>query len=103
MANAQAVERILSQATTVTLADLVMTFASTFPGQDTFTAACHLYMFYKEEEQSTPSEIVSVMPCDYTDAGFSSLFHLYCVFRLNTIDSSASYSHTIRIMQSVWS
>lgn len=60
MANAQAVERILSQATTATLADLVMTFASTFPGQDTFTAACHLYMFYKEEEQSTQSEIVSV-------------------------------------------
>ncbi|CAO3668332.1 unnamed protein product [Umbelopsis vinacea] len=50
MANAQAVERILSQATTVTLADLAMTFACTFPGQDTFTAACHLYMFYKEED-----------------------------------------------------
>ncbi|GAB5591899.1 hypothetical protein Unana1_06799 [Umbelopsis nana] len=58
MANAQAIELILSQAANATLSDLAMTFARTFPGQDTFTAACQLYMLYKAEAQSAISETI---------------------------------------------
>jgi hypothetical protein len=53
MANAQAVERILLQGANATLSDLTSTFAVTFPGQDTFAAACHLYMLYNQEEPSS--------------------------------------------------
>jgi hypothetical protein len=52
MANAQAVERILLQGANATISDLTSTFAVTFPGQDTFAAACHLYMLYNQAEQS---------------------------------------------------
>lgn len=62
MANAQAIERILSQLADATLADMASSFASTFLGQDTFTAACHLYMVYRDEERSPISKSVSMKP-----------------------------------------
>ncbi|KAG2173736.1 hypothetical protein INT43_005156 [Umbelopsis isabellina] len=56
MANAQAIERILSRLANATLADMASSFASSFLGQDTFTAACHLYMVYRDEERSPISK-----------------------------------------------
>ncbi|CAM0136362.1 unnamed protein product [Umbelopsis sp. WA50703] len=58
MANAQAIEHILSQVANATLADMASSFASSFLGQDIFTAACHLYMVYRDEERSPISNTI---------------------------------------------
>jgi hypothetical protein len=66
MANAQAIEHILSQVANATLADMASSFASSFLGQDIFTAACHLYMVYRDEERSPISNTVSLPLCSHS-------------------------------------